>query len=60
MALTAKQVSRLLQIPVYTIYEMAKDGRLPAVKIGKHHVRFSRRAIEQMFGGSGEQGGGTA
>jgi excisionase family DNA binding protein len=48
IALTAQQVSDLLQIPVWTVYEMAKDGRLPGVKIGRH-VRFSRKRIEMMF-----------
>ena len=48
IALTAQQVSDLLQIPVWTVYEMAKDGRLPGIKIGRH-VRFSRKHIEAMF-----------
>jgi excisionase family DNA binding protein len=49
IALTAHQVSELLQIPVWTVYEMAKDGRLPGIKIGRH-VRFSRQRIEALFG----------
>jgi excisionase family DNA binding protein len=43
--LTVPEVAGWLRVPVATIYQLARTGRLPAVKIGKHW-RFSRRELE--------------
>lgn len=48
--LTAQQVQRLLRVDKSTVYRMAGDGRLPAVKVGKQW-RFSSKAIEALVGG---------
>ena len=42
--LTAEEVAELLRLPVSTIYELARTGRLPP-KIGRA-LRFSRSDLE--------------
>ena len=48
--LTAQQVQRLLRVDKSTVYRMASDGRLPAVKVGKQW-RFQASDIEKLVGG---------
>ena len=43
--LTAVDVSELLRLPVSTVYELARSGRLPCLRIGRA-VRFSRDDLE--------------
>jgi len=43
--LTAVDVSELLRVPVSTVYELARSGRLPCLRIGRA-VRFSREDLE--------------
>lgn len=47
--LTAQQVQKMLRVDKSTVYRMAGDGRLPAVKVGKQW-RFPSDAIEQIVG----------
>ena len=47
--LTAKDVQNLLQVDRSTVYRMAEDGRLPAIKVGKQW-RFQADQIETWFG----------
>jgi len=42
--LDAAQVSQLLGIPKASVYEYARDGRLPCVCIGRHR-KFVRRDL---------------
>ncbi|NNF54004.1 MAG: helix-turn-helix domain-containing protein [Acidimicrobiales bacterium] len=57
--LTSKAVQQLLNVDRSTIYRMAEDGRLPAIKVGRQW-RFHAEAIEQWFedrsGGSARPG----
>jgi excisionase family DNA binding protein len=46
--LNIKEVSDYLKIPVSTVYKLAQDGKVPAVKVGKHW-RFLRRDLELLF-----------
>lgn len=46
--LTAKEVQSILQVDRSTVYRMAEDGRLPAVKVGKQW-RFPARQIQRQF-----------
>jgi excisionase family DNA binding protein len=46
--LVAREVARLLRINVKTVYELAKAGSLPCLRLGRH-FRFSRRAIVGAF-----------
>lgn len=47
--LTAKDVQALLQVDRTTVYRMAEDGRLPAIKVGKQW-RFSAEQLQQQLG----------
>jgi excisionase family DNA binding protein len=46
--LTAEDVSRLLHVDASTVYRMAADGRLPAVKVGRQW-RFPAERIDQLL-----------
>jgi len=47
--LTAKDIQQLLQVDRSTVYRMAEDGRLPAVKVGKQW-RFPADQLQQWLG----------
>ncbi len=47
--LTAKDVQHLLQVDRSTVYRMAEDGRLPAVKVGKQW-RFPADQLQHLLG----------
>ena len=51
--LTAQQVHELLHVDKSTIYRMAGDGRLPAVKVGKQW-RFPSDEIAKLVGAETE------
>jgi excisionase family DNA binding protein len=46
--LTVKEVSDYLKIPISTIYNLAREGKLRAVKFGKHW-RFLEEEILARF-----------
>jgi len=56
--LTADEVGRKLLggVPVKTINQYAREGRLPSVWIGKHR-RFSRPAVEAAIARAASRGG---
>jgi excisionase family DNA binding protein len=56
--LTAQQVQELLHVDKSTIYRMASDGRLPAVKVGKQW-RFPADAIAELVGANATTTGTT-
>ena len=43
--LTAGEVAEYLRIPRSTLYKLAQEGKIPAMKIGRHW-RFDRGCIE--------------
>lgn len=43
--LTAQQVSEQLNLPLQTVYAMARTGKIPAVRIGSRNYRFSAAAL---------------
>jgi excisionase family DNA binding protein len=43
--LTAEQVADRYQLAVSQIYRLTRDGRLPAVKLGRYY-RYSEPALE--------------
>jgi len=43
--LTARDVATLLCVPVSTVYELTRSGRLPCLRIGRA-VRFSKEDLE--------------
>lgn len=48
--LTAKQVAENLQVKPLTIYQWARDGKIPAIKIGRVW-RFHKEAIDKFLEG---------
>ncbi len=61
--LTALQVQNLLQVDRSTVYRMAEDGRLPAIRVGRSW-RFPAEQIEAMLSATTAEdagpGGATA
>ena len=48
--LTAKEVAAILQVDRRTVYNMAKDGRLRALKFGQRGpIRFDPHALDEMI-----------
>jgi len=47
-AVTAREVAKVLGVGLSTVYEWAKAGKVPAVRISGT-VRFSRQWLESMF-----------
>lgn len=47
--LTTKDLQDLIRVDKSTIYRMAEDGRIPAVKVGRQW-RFPEHAVRQMLG----------
>lgn len=50
--LTAEQLAERWQVPKAHVYRLAREGRLPAVRIGRYY-RFRTQVIEEW-----EQAGG--
>lgn len=46
--LNIREVSNYLKIPVSTVYKLAQDGKVPAIKVGKHW-RFLKKDLDNMF-----------
>jgi excisionase family DNA binding protein len=46
--MTAGEVSELLGLPVSTVYRLARQGRLPACRLGRTW-RFLRPRIEELL-----------
>ncbi len=46
--MTAAEVAELVRIPVSTVYELARRGRIPGHRIGRTW-RFVRREIEEWL-----------
>ncbi len=44
--LTAEEVADLLRLPVSTVYDLARTGRLPHLRIGRA-LRFSQHDLEE-------------
>ncbi|MCX6567033.1 MAG: helix-turn-helix domain-containing protein [Candidatus Aminicenantes bacterium] len=62
--LTIEDLSAYLKIPKSTLYKLAREGRVPSNKIGRHW-RFQKRAIDRWLGGASvpvrkEKGGGDS
>jgi excisionase family DNA binding protein len=53
--LTVIEVARFLRVPKSTVYKLARVGKLPASKIGKHW-RFLRRDIHDWMHSRSRQG----
>jgi excisionase family DNA binding protein len=54
--LTARDVAGLLCVPVSTVYELTRGGRLPCLRIGRA-VRFSKEDLEAHLAAQRGTGG---
>ncbi len=50
-----KEVSHYLKIPLRTVYKLAQDRRVPAIKLGKHW-RFMKKDVDQLFARNDPEG----
>ena len=48
--LTIGDLAVYLKIPKSTLYKLAREGKVPSNKIGRHW-RFQKRAIDRWLGG---------
>ena len=57
--LTAKQLADAWQMPLARIYELARTGVLPVIKIGERQIRFDEAALRDWIarGGLTAKGG---
>ncbi|MDI6814290.1 MAG: helix-turn-helix domain-containing protein [Desulfitobacteriaceae bacterium] len=46
--LVASEVAGILRIPVFRVYELARKGDLPCIKLGRQ-VRFPKRLLREML-----------
>jgi len=54
--LTVSEVSTLLRCSPQKVYLMAREGELPAIRIGKRGMRFNKDKIHRMLGGVDNEG----
>lgn len=61
--ITIEEAAELLQIPVSSVYKLAREGKIPAQKVGRHW-RFHRATLLKWVSGQanfeGEKPGGGA
>ena len=46
--LTIEEASKYLRIPLYTLYKLAQDGKIPCQKVGRHR-RFRKETIDNWL-----------
>lgn len=52
--MTAQEVSEHLRIPLSTIYNLTKRGKIPAIKLGKHW-RYLESDIVNLWSSNGRE-----
>jgi len=56
--LKAQEVSDRLGVRLHRVYELARDGELPAVKLGCRQYRFDPALLEEWIRSGGTQSEG--
>jgi excisionase family DNA binding protein len=51
--LTAKDVSEGLRVPLARVYELARTGVLPVVRLGDRQIRFDEDALREWIAHGG-------
>jgi excisionase family DNA binding protein len=46
--LRAREVASILRVHAKTSYQLAREGRLPVVRLGPRAVRFRREDVERL------------
>lgn len=57
--LNAGELARVLNLPKSCVYEKARIGEFPSVRVGKH-VRFRRSAVLEAIGPAAPQASGRS
>ncbi len=52
--LLADEIAQILRVPKGRVYELARQGKLPAVRIGRQ-IRFREDAVEAWLSGLEER-----
>jgi excisionase family DNA binding protein len=47
--LTVREIAKRLRISRWAIYDMARDGRLPAVRLSTHKLLFDPEAVAEAI-----------
>ena len=50
--LTARQLASVLQVSESTVRRLAREGRIPSVRITSRIVRFNLKAVRQALNGT--------
>ena len=50
--LTARQLASILQVSESTVHRLAREGRIPSVRITPRLVRFNLKAVRQALDGA--------
>ena len=53
--LTLEETAELLRIPRSSVYKLAREGKIPAQKVGRHW-RFHRETLINWISGQGSLG----
>jgi excisionase family DNA binding protein len=56
--LTIRELAIYLKIPKSTLYKLAREGKIPSKKIGRHW-RFHKRSLERWLERTGEADPGS-
>lgn len=59
MLLTVRDTARALACCEKTVWQLTKDGKLPAVHVTGRAIRYDRRDIERFIENSKVKGGST-
>jgi len=51
--LTARQLAEVLQVSESTVRRLARDGRIPCVRLTPRLLRFNRKAVFRALDGDG-------
>lgn len=55
--LTARQLAEVLQVSESTVRRLARDGRIPCVRLTPRLLRFNPKAVFRALDGGGDQPG---
>jgi excisionase family DNA binding protein len=56
--ITIEELSVYVKVPISTLYKLAREGKIPANKIGRHW-RFHKQAIDRWLAGDRIAGHGS-
>lgn len=56
--LTAKQLARQTSLPLSRVYALAREGKLPVIRLGRA-MRFDPDAVRAFFDDGGTAGNGS-